>query len=103
MLDAENLAEGVEDKKKNPVKTRTIGEICRESFRLPVHRQSDGWVVIFDADRIEIGKLRFGLNREEEAKEAEGGQAVKGAASGQLGFDGPAAAEFDAESGEWNL
>ena len=66
LLDAENIADGVaDDKKKAGVKSKTIGDICRETFRMPVYRQTDGWSVILDRDRIEIGKLRFGLDREE--------------------------------------
>jgi hypothetical protein len=65
MLDFENLADGAsEDKKKSAVKSRAVGEICRESFRLPMERVTEGWAAILDRDRIDIAKLRFGLDRE---------------------------------------
>lgn len=66
IMDFENLADGTDDNKKKSeaVKSRTIGEICREAFRLPVERTGGGWVVILDRERIDIAKLRFGLDRE---------------------------------------
>jgi hypothetical protein len=69
IMDAENAATD-DDKKKNGVKGRTIGEVARESFRLPVERTGEGWAVILDKPRIEIAKLRFGLDREAEYKPA---------------------------------
>jgi hypothetical protein len=65
IMDAEN-ATGEEDKKKSGVKGRTIGEVSREAFRLPVERTGEGWAVILDKSRIEIAKLRYGLDREAE-------------------------------------
>lgn len=66
VLDSENLADGqTDDKKKSGIKTRTIGEICRETFRMPVARTGEGWAVVLDRERIDIGKLRFGIDREE--------------------------------------
>jgi hypothetical protein len=65
IMDAENTVD-TDEKKKSSVKGRTIGEICRESFRMPVERTGDGWVVILEKSRIEIAKLRFGLDREAE-------------------------------------
>ena len=60
----------MEDKKKNPVKSKTVGDICRETFRFPVQRTGEGWAVVWDTERVEIGKLRFGLDREEKELEA---------------------------------
>lgn len=69
IMDFENIGEGAEDKKKSDaVKSRTIGEICREAFRLPVERTGGGWVVILDRERIDLAKLRFGLDRESDYK-----------------------------------
>ncbi len=114
VLDAENLADGVtDDKKKSGVKTRTIGEICRETFRMPVARTSDGWAVVLDRERIDIGKLRFGLDREEKAEDEDsGGEAPLSAAAEKFkaGFheqmkmgDGPVAAHFNEGTGEWEF
>lgn len=64
-MDAENTS-GDDDKKKNSVKGKTIGDVSRDSFRLPVERTGEGWAVILDRDRIDIAKLRFGLDREAE-------------------------------------
>lgn len=72
IMDVENLADGaVDDKKKSAVKSRTVGEICREAFRLPVERIGIGWVAILDRERIDIAKLRFGLDREADYKAEE--------------------------------
>jgi len=112
ILDSENLADGqVDDKKKNSVKTRTIGEICRETFRMPVARTGDGWAVVLDQDRIEMGKLRFGLDREEAEAKAEGEKNSVGAApmvkaDEQLNFeDGPVAAQavWNEETQDWEF
>lgn len=99
VLDAENLGEGAaEDKKKGSVKTQTIGLICRETFRMPVDRTSEGWVVVLDQDKIELAMLRYGLNREDPSTEA-----VK-AVDEQLGLeDGPVAGHYDEQSGDWTL
>lgn len=115
VLDAENLADGqTDDKKKSGVKTRTIGEICRETFRMPVWRTGEGWAVILDQERINIGKLRFGLDREEESQKDEGGTLrVKdeGAAGVKIHAEqmklgvGPVEghAVWDEEAGDWRF
>lgn len=63
MMDAEN-AGGKE--KKEGVKGVTIGTVCRESFRLNVERTGKGWVVILDKDKLDVAKIRYGLDREVE-------------------------------------
>jgi hypothetical protein len=113
VLDSENIADGATDdnKKKNGVKTRTIGEICRETFRLPVARTGDGWAVVLDQDRIEIGKLRFGLDREEAETKDEGNaqdaiQAFKAGLHKQIALDdGPVAAQavWNEEKQDWEF
>ncbi len=70
IMDAENAADP-DDKKKQGVKGRTIGEVCRETFRLSVERTGEGWAVIFDKDRLDVAKLRFGLDREAEYQPGE--------------------------------
>ena len=63
IIDNENMNENGSEKKRSDdtVKARTIGDACRDAFRLPVVRTMDGWVVVLDKKKIEIGKLRFGL------------------------------------------
>lgn len=62
IIDAENLSEGTEkDKKGEGVKSNTVGTICRDAFRLPVHRTPNGWAAVLDKGKLEIGKLRFGM------------------------------------------
>ena len=114
IFDVENFAEGADekDKKKNAVKSKTIGDICRDSFRLPVERTAEGWVVVLDRECLDIAKLRLGLNREAdyggsegiEPVEAEPAEVKKEAAKLiQPVFldDGPAAGHFDPETGDW--
>jgi len=67
IMDAENLSTD-DGKKKEGVKGKTIGEISRETFRLPVERTGEGWAVILDRERLDLAKLRFGLDREAEYK-----------------------------------
>ena len=64
ILDKENLQEG-EERTEGGVKSNTIGTICRDSFRMPVHRTASGWAVVLDPGKIEIGKLRFGMDRDD--------------------------------------
>lgn len=71
MMDVENTNNQETEKKKEGIKGKTIGEIARESFRMPVHRTNDGWAVILDRPRIDIAKLRYGLDREADYKPAE--------------------------------
>jgi DNA primase len=114
IFDVENFADGVEDKKKNAVKSKTIGDICRESFRLPVERTSEGWVVILDKERLDIAKLRLGLDRE--AEYLPGGDEAAAMTTKpstpvkpvQADFehwdtpdDGPLPGVWDEESGDW--
>ena len=67
IFDVENFADGTaDDKKKKGVTSTTIGGVCRDSFRLPVERTGDGWVVILDRERLDVSKLRLGLDRENE-------------------------------------
>ncbi len=67
MMDVENTG-AEDDTKKKGIKSKTIGDVCRETYRLPVERTGDGWVVVLDRSRIEIAKLRFGLDREADYK-----------------------------------
>lgn len=69
MMDVENT-NNQEEKKREGIKGKTIGEIARESFRMPVHRTNEGWAVILDRPRIDIAKLRYGLDREADYKPA---------------------------------
>lgn len=66
IFDVENLGAGVEDKKGKDVKSKTVGDVCRDSFRMPVERTQDGWAVILTRERLDIAKLRLGLDREAE-------------------------------------
>jgi hypothetical protein len=108
MFDVENLAEGVEDKKGKDVKSKTVGDVCRESFRMPVQRTGDGWAVILTRERLNVQKLRFGLDREAEYDpnaDVET-QAASVKQPVQADFtqleDGPLAGRFNEETGEWD-
>jgi len=76
IFDLENFADGTaDDKKKAGVKSKTIGDVCRDSFRLPVERTGDGWVVILNRERLDVAKIRLGLDREHEYDQKYTGQA----------------------------
>lgn len=82
IIDAENLSDGTEKSDKDKgVKSNTVGTICRDAFRFPVFRTGNGWAVILDPAKIEIGKLRFGIS----------------------GSDGPAGAEKQEQQVEMGL
>ena len=62
IIDAENISDSVEKSDKDKgVKSNTVGTICRDAFRMPVGRTGNGWAVVLDKAKIEIGKLRFGI------------------------------------------
>jgi len=105
------LADGAaDDKKKQGVKSKTIGDVCRDSFRLPVERTGEGWAVILTRERLDIAKLRLGLDREAEydpnsGLEEAGVVTVKKADPVQERFlnDAPQVGRFNEETGEWDL
>ena len=71
MMDIENTGSTGDDeggKKKEGIKPRTVGDVCRDSYRLPVQRTGNGFVVVLDRPKIEIAKLRYGLDREADYK-----------------------------------
>jgi hypothetical protein len=116
IFDVENLADGVDDAKKNKVKSKTIGDVCRDSFRLPVERTGEGWAVLLDRDRLDIAKLRLGLDREPDydaSIKAAGTLTPSPSPLGRGGIvepvqedfldEGPVAGTFDEESGEWRI
>lgn len=72
IFDFENLEENMsEDEKKKRKKTqsKTVGDICRDAFRMPVERTGEGWAVVLDKERLRIGRMRLGLDREAEYDE----------------------------------
>lgn len=70
IIDAENLSDGTEKSDHDKgVKSNTVGTICRDAFRMPVHRTGSGWAVVLDKTKIEIGKMRFGIKEEEKTSE----------------------------------
>lgn len=65
IFDVENIEES-EDEKKRRKKTQsqTAGKVCHESFRLPVERRGEGFVVVLNKDRLDIARMRLGLDLE---------------------------------------
>lgn len=71
-MDEMNLGEEEEgadedDKKKRRGKsltTKTTSDICQDTLMLPAHRVGKGYVIIFDEDKLEVAKLRYGLTDE---------------------------------------
>lgn len=66
MMDAENFAgESNQKKKDDGVTARTVSEMCRNMFRLPVERagsKGGGNAVVLDKKLVESIKFRFGMN-----------------------------------------
>jgi hypothetical protein len=71
-MDEMNLGEEEEgadedEKKKRRGKsltTKTTSDICQDTLMLPAHRVGKGYVIIFDDDKLEVAKLRYGLTDE---------------------------------------
>lgn len=69
IFDLENVAENESDDvkaRRKKAQSKTVGDICRDAFRMPVERTWKGWVVILARQRLEIAKRRLGLDRENE-------------------------------------
>lgn len=68
IFDLENVSDESDDDKKRRKKaqSKTVGDVCRDSFRMPVDRTGEGWVVILSRERLEIARMRLGLDRENE-------------------------------------
>ena len=67
MMDAENFSEGNQKKKDGDgVTARTVAELCRNMFRLPVERagsKGGGNAVVLDVETISSIKFRFGMEQ----------------------------------------
>jgi len=66
MMDAENFSSESNQKKKDDggVTARTVSELCRNLFRLPVERagsKGGGNAVVLDKELIASIKFRFGM------------------------------------------
>jgi hypothetical protein len=68
IFDLENVADESEEdaKRRKKAQSKTVGDVCRDSFRMPVARTGEGWVVILSRERIDIARMRLGLDRENE-------------------------------------
>lgn len=65
LFDLENIEETEEEKKRRKkTQSQTAGKVCHEAFRLPVDRRGDGFVVILNKDRLDIARMRLGLDLE---------------------------------------
>lgn len=65
VLDAENMGDkSTEKRRDDAVKANTVGTICRDNFRLPVHRTNAGYAVVLEEKKIKIGKIRYGIKDE---------------------------------------
>jgi len=67
MMDAENFSDPNTKKKDGDgVTARTVSELCRNMFRLPVERagsKGGGNAVVLDKELIESIKFRFGMDQ----------------------------------------
>lgn len=65
LFDLENIEETEEEKKRRKkTQSQTAGKVCHEAFRLPVERRGDGFVVVLNKDRLDIQRMRLGLDLE---------------------------------------
>jgi DNA primase len=72
IMDEMNIGEGEEAVEEDGQKkrrgksltTKTTSDICQDTLMLPAHRVGKGYVIIFDPDKIEVAKLRYGLTDE---------------------------------------
>lgn len=64
-FDLESIDETEEEKKRRKkTQSQTAGKVCHEAFRLPTERRGDGFVVILNKDRLDIARMRLGLDLE---------------------------------------
>jgi DNA primase len=70
LIDEMNMSDERDDKdddkrhkKKKEITTQTVSGICRETLQFHSHRLGKGYVIIFDTDRLDTLKLRYGLNK----------------------------------------
>jgi hypothetical protein len=93
IFDLENIDETEEEKKRRKkTQSQTAGKVCHEAFRMPVERRGDGFVVMLDKSRLDIGRMRLGLDAENDynpnyAQETEGVEDVKEPEPVQVNFD----------------
>jgi hypothetical protein len=67
IFDLESIDESEDDKKRRKkTQSKTAGDICRDAFRMPVMRTGAGFVVILSRERLDIARMRLGLDREPE-------------------------------------
>ncbi len=59
--EADQEDSGGRKRKTKELTSHTIGNICRNDLRLPVKRLNRGFIVVLDADRIELLKKKYGL------------------------------------------
>lgn len=65
LFDLENIDETEEEKKRRKkTQSQTAGKVCHEAFRLPVERRSEGFVVILNKERLDLARMRLGLDLE---------------------------------------
>lgn len=65
LFDLESIDETEEEKKRRKkTQSQTAGKVCHEAFRLPVERRGDGFVVVLNKDRLDIARMRLGLDLE---------------------------------------
>ena len=82
IFDMESIDEPEEDKKRRKkAQSKTAGDICRDAFRMPVERTGEGFVVVLSRERLDIARMRLGLDREREydpnyVEEAEGVETI---------------------------
>lgn len=63
----ENEGDEEDEKKKRRGKsltTKTVSDICQDTLMLPAHRMGKGYVIIFDEDKLDVAKIRYGLTDE---------------------------------------
>ena len=48
-------------KRRKGMTTKTAAEICRTTHMLQAYRTMKGYVIVFDPDKIEVAKIRYGL------------------------------------------
>lgn len=65
--DVSTEEDGQKKRKGKSLTTKTTSDICQDTLMLPAHRMGKGYVIIFDPDKIEIAKLRYGLTDEMKA------------------------------------
>jgi hypothetical protein len=52
-------------RKRGGITSQTVGRIARQTLQMKCHRMNNGYIVIYDDERLKVLKVRYGLAKVE--------------------------------------